>query len=114
LQRGRGVEAKLFSRTPEAQPKVTAPKPAQAGKPAKRLSFHDQHALKSLPARMQALEKEIARLQSLLADPALYARDPAGFSRASAELAEATGELSAAEDRWLELELLREEASARG
>jgi ABC transport system ATP-binding/permease protein len=113
-QRGRGVEAKLFSRAPGAQSREVAGRPAPAAKPARKLSFHDQHALKTLPARMQALEKEIARLQTLLADPALYTRDPAGFSRASAALAEATSELSTAEDRWLELELLREESSAQG
>ena len=62
-----------------------------------------------LPERIAALEAKVAELQRVLADPALYARDRARFDRASAALSEAQGELAAAEDRWLELEVLREE-----
>ena len=42
-----------------------------------------------------------------LADPQLYARDRAAFDKTSKALAAAQAELSAAEERWLELELLR-------
>ena len=41
--------------------------------------------------------------------PALYARDPERFQKASAALAVQQAELAAAEDRWLELEMLKEE-----
>jgi ATP-binding cassette subfamily F protein uup len=42
-----------------------------------------------------------------MADPTLYARDRAGFDKASSALTAAQAELATAEERWLELELLR-------
>jgi len=54
----------------------------------------------------------VAALQAKLSDPGFYARDPQGFEKATARLTEAEAELAAAEERWLELELLREELEA--
>ncbi|MDE1570863.1 ABC-F family ATP-binding cassette domain-containing protein [Aquabacter sp. P-9] len=112
-QRGRGVEtkgkgegrgaAKGESRVDKAPAKPEAEK-------KRRLSFHEQHALKTLPQTMEKLQAEIARLGALLADPQLYAKDPAKFERSSNALAKAQGELEAAEEEWLRLEILREEA----
>jgi ATP-binding cassette subfamily F protein uup len=51
----------------------------------------------------------IAKQQKLLDDPDLYAKDRKKFDAASAAIARAQEELAAAEDRWLELEVLREE-----
>jgi len=97
--------------------KPTAPKeskeakaPANEPKPAKRrLSFHEKHALETLPATISALQCEIRKLDARLADPGLYARDRNSFDATSAALAKAHAELAAAEERWLELEMLREE-----
>ena len=94
------------------RPKPPVAKETAAATPRK-LSFKDKHALAALPARMAALGDEIARLQSVLADPDLYGRDPAGFARAGAQLEQAVSGLAAAEERWLELELLREEVEKR-
>jgi len=81
-----------------------------AAAPAKRkLSFKDKHALDTLPAQIAAQEAEIAKLHALLADGGLYARDPKRFAEATAKLDTAQAALSAAEARWLELEMLREE-----
>jgi ATP-binding cassette subfamily F protein uup len=101
---------------PEA-PKAAKPgkEKAQGGgepKSKRRLSFNEKHALETLPARIAALEKEIARLQERLHDPALYAKDRSAFDAASAALAKAQNELAEAEHRWLELEILREEIGA--
>ena len=52
-------------------------------------------------------------LHERLDDPALYARDRRAFDEASAALAAAQAELTAAEERWLELEILREEVAGR-
>ncbi len=76
------------------------------GKP--KLGFKDQHELKTLPERIAKLEAGIVQLKTILADAGLYARDPARFEKASTMLAQAETDLAAAEDRWLELEMLRE------
>ncbi len=89
-----------------------APAPSAPASPSKKMSFKDKHALEQLPAQMEKLQAEIGRLQARLADPDLYARDPAAFGKASEALTRATGELAAAEERWLELEMLRESLEA--
>ncbi|MFX7724187.1 hypothetical protein ABTJ97_19285, partial [Acinetobacter baumannii] len=74
-----------------AQPKTRAePRPTPRAGPASsrtRLTFHQQHALKTLPSRIETLTKEIEALQRKLADPALYARDRAAFDEATAAVA---------------------------
>jgi ATP-binding cassette subfamily F protein uup len=86
------------------------PKPTQAAKPTSRkLSFKDKHALETLPSRMAALEKEIARLNFALTDPDLYGKQPAKFAEATKALEEAQAKLAEAEEQWLTLEMLREE-----
>ena len=77
-----------------------------------KLSFKDKHALETLPAVITVLTKEIAVLEAKLANPKLYTSDPKAFATASARLATAQAERSAGEERWLELEILREELDA--
>ena len=76
---------------------------------ARKLSFKEKHALETLPARIEELEARIATLGQTLSDPALFARDPNAFTAASEALSRAEREKAEAEERWLELELLREE-----
>ncbi len=94
----------------KARPKQT-PKPAEPAKPKAqtKLSYNEQRDLEMLPKRMDALHAEIARLEATLADPGLYARDASAFQKASDALEKARGELEAAEERWLEIEMKREE-----
>jgi ATP-binding cassette subfamily F protein uup len=61
---------------------------------------------------MDALEKEVATLQGKLADGSLYARDAKAFAALAEKLAAVKTELETAEERWLELELLRQELSS--
>ncbi|MCW3474023.1 ABC-F family ATP-binding cassette domain-containing protein [Limobrevibacterium gyesilva] len=94
------------------------PRPAQGSAsapagPARKLSFKEKHALDTLPAQIDKLQATIAKLRGALADPDLYARDPKIFQRATDALANAETELAQAEERWLELELLREEVESR-
>jgi ATP-binding cassette subfamily F protein uup len=77
--------------------------------PKRRLSFNEKHALETLPKTIEKLQAWIAKQQKLLDDPNLYMKDRKTFDDASAAIAKAQHELSAAEDRWLELEVLREE-----
>jgi ATP-binding cassette subfamily F protein uup len=112
-QRGEGVTAKAVAKPEAPRPareQVEAP-PAPA--PKRRLSFNEKHALETLPARLAALEVEIAKLSKTIADPNLYARDRAAFDAASAALGAAQAELAKAEDEWLRLEELRETLETR-
>jgi ATP-binding cassette subfamily F protein uup len=86
-------------------------KPAASGEPKmkRRLSFNEKHALEILPAKIATLEKEVEELKRRLGDPAFYAEDRHAFEEVSAALLKAQAGLAAAENRWLELEILREE-----
>ena len=79
---------------------------------ARKMSFKDKHALESLPAEMAALSNHIAVAQRRLDDPDLFRRNPAAFAAATASLADGQAALASAEERWLALELLREQLSA--
>jgi ABC transport system ATP-binding/permease protein len=107
-QRGVGVESRGGAQAARAEPKE---KPVPREKPVgrARLSFKEQHALATLPAKMEELRGKIGKLKQLLDDPELYTRDPGKFSRAGVVLAETEGELARAEEEWLELEIKREE-----
>ncbi len=87
----------------------TSAQPAEAQKQKRKLSFKEKHALETLPGEMDKLAAGIAKLQQDMADPGFYARDPAGFDKAAAQLQAMQDKLAAAEEQWLELEMLREE-----
>jgi ABC transport system ATP-binding/permease protein len=108
LQRGADLKrehAKAAATEDKKEARATAPSPA----PKRRLSFNEKHALETLPKTIEKLHAEIAKQQRLLDDPDLYRKDRKKFDEASAAIATAQMELAAAEDRWLELEVLREE-----
>ncbi|WP_430910883.1 ABC-F family ATP-binding cassette domain-containing protein [Methylobacterium sp. sgz302541] len=112
-QRGQGVQARTVAGAAKPASGAAKPKPAAEPPPARnRLGFKEQHELKTLPERMGKLETAIAKLRVVLDDADLYARDPARFEKASAMLAQAETELSACEERWLTLEMLREDGPA--
>lgn len=79
--------------------------PARKGK----LSFKDKHELETLPKEIDRLDAEIDQLTSTLADPELFTRDPDKFNASSTRIGELEAEKAVAEERWLELEMLREE-----
>ncbi|MBV9904258.1 MAG: ATP-binding cassette domain-containing protein, partial [Alphaproteobacteria bacterium] len=107
-QRGRGVDAK--ARTDDLKTeKADTPKDRPVRVQKRKMNFSDKHALEKLPARLAELEKQIADLQTQLSAADLYARDPRKFATLSQKLADAQQEHAAGEERWLELEMLREE-----
>ena len=113
-QRGSDLAAKTAATTVAAVATPREARPERAAEPpAKRkLSFHEKHALETLPKTIATLEREIAALHARIDDPTLYARDRAAFDKASAALTDKQGKLAAAEDKWLELEMLRQELGA--
>jgi ATP-binding cassette subfamily F protein uup len=88
---------------PAALPQTTTTSSAGA-----KLSFKDQHELKTLTAAIEKLQAEIKKHEARLAEPGLYNKDIKAFRAATNALAEAHEKLAAAEERWLALELLRE------
>ena len=106
-QRGSDLqrEAAKAPVTEKKEAKVAVDAPA----PKRRLSFNEKHALETLPETIEKLHAEILRQQRRLDDPDLYAKDREAFDEASNAMARAQQELAAAEDRWLELEVMREE-----
>jgi ATP-binding cassette subfamily F protein uup len=85
----------------------TAPAEPQAAK--RKMKFKEKHALEMLPKTIAALNIKANELQTRLDDPDLYRRDRAGFEKITSDLAETQRKLAAAEEQWLELEILREE-----
>jgi len=105
-QRGFGLAPNVKVKPPEKKPAAeTAPR----AETKRRMSFKEKHALENLPATIEKLRATAAKLHAILDDHELYARDPKRFNDATALLAKTESELAAAEDQWLELELLREE-----
>ncbi|HEU0045955.1 ABC-F family ATP-binding cassette domain-containing protein [Sphingomonas sp.] len=79
--------------------------------PARKLSYKDQRDYDQLPARIDEIDRAIARDEKALADPDLYVRDPSAFARLTAAIGKARAEKEAAELRWLQL---AEEVEALG
>jgi ABC transport system ATP-binding/permease protein len=106
--------AQRGSGSTQPTPVATRPRPVQPTKlqPAprpRRMTFKDRYVLEMLPGRIAALHSEVARLNSLLADPDLYARDPARFGAITKALDTTRNELATAEDKWLTLAVSLEE-----
>jgi ABC transport system ATP-binding/permease protein len=109
-QRGADVAGKRAAKGKTANgPRDTAGEASIPAAAKRRLTFKDKHALESLPKQMAALQNEAKALNTALADAGLYGRDPKAFADKSARLAAVHAELTAAEERWLELEMLRED-----
>ena len=106
-QRGSDLKREA-AKAPVIEQKQAKPA-APSSLPKRRLSFNEKHALETLPKRIAALQADIAGRQRLLDDPDLYRKDRKTFDEVSLAVARAQEELTAAEDRWLELEVLREE-----
>jgi ATP-binding cassette subfamily F protein uup len=107
-QRGADLTREIAKSEPEPAVKSTA----SLGEPpaAKRkMKFKEKHALETLPKTIAALNAKAEDLQARLADPQFYIRDRAGFEKVTTDLGETQRKLAAAEEQWLELEILREE-----
>lgn len=92
-----------------AKPKADAtPEPAKSpektAEPAKKtsgLSFTERKRFDDLPAEMDRLQAEIAKLTDFLSQPDLFDKEPVKFRKASEGLAERETALAKAEEDWL-------------
>lgn len=108
-QRGAGVTARKAKVEPKlAAEKLLAPAPKPAA-PKRKLSFKEKFALETLPAKIEALKSELVQLETELADPKLFSQNAARFETVSQRHKAANDEMSAAENQWLEIEIMREE-----
>ncbi|HVI50864.1 MAG TPA: ATP-binding cassette domain-containing protein [Candidatus Sulfotelmatobacter sp.] len=108
-----GYSDYLRQRPPEVESTQSAKAPAVAKaappKTASRLSYKDQRELDELPKTMEKLQAQVEKLEGQLADPELYAKNPAKFAKVTEDLETARLALAGAEERWIELEMKREE-----
>lgn len=88
----------------KSKPAEPKKKPSQA-----KMSYKDKRELDLLPELISKLETQIQYLEQKLADPDLFVRDPTTFNASSLKLEHAQKELQSKEERWLELEAVREE-----
>ena len=110
-QRGRGVDAKVKANDggkSKSSAKSEPSKPISSKSPNK-LSYKDKYALETLPKEIAALDIEIEKIQTAMSDPDLYSTDPDIFNALVNQIGEKQQARDDAEERWLELELLREE-----
>ena len=89
--------------------KDKAPEKTQETRKTGRLSYNQQRLLEVLPEQIKQLEKEIAELIETLSNPDLYTRDPEKFDQASQELADKRQLVEDCENKWLEIQLLKED-----
>ena len=83
---------------PEVKRDSKKEKPASQG-----LTFTEKHRLEALPAEIDRLGAEIAKLEELLAQPDLYTREPVKFQKATEALVQRQTALADAEEEWLTL-----------
>ena len=95
-----GASTTITTAVPETQGsdrKKTATKPV-------KLSYKDQRELGSLPATIEKLEAEQARLEKQMSEPGFYQSDHEKIRQVTAELAQVQAQMEAAFSRWAELE----------
>ncbi|MBU0780222.1 MAG: ATP-binding cassette domain-containing protein, partial [Alphaproteobacteria bacterium] len=68
------------------------------------LSFTEKHRLEELPGVIARLEAEIAKLETLMADPDLFTQNPVKFEKATDALTDRHSKLEEVEAEWLALE----------
>ncbi|SFI70460.1 ABC-F family ATP-binding cassette domain-containing protein [Celeribacter neptunius] len=99
---GEKNKAKATGQAQDQAQEQAAARPAEKQKSG--LSFTEKHRLEALPAEIERLEAEIAKLGELLSDPELFTREPVKFQKATEMLSERQSALGAAEEEWLTLE----------
>ncbi|MEP3046491.1 MAG: ATP-binding cassette domain-containing protein [Roseibium sp.] len=109
-QRGQGVTACKQDKAASPKKEKRAASDTSTDKPKKKskLTFSQQHLLKTLPEDIEKLEAQLAQLQTQMNDPELYVKNSDKFAKLSAQITDLSTKKDAAEEQWLELEMLNE------
>ncbi|WP_299811833.1 ABC-F family ATP-binding cassette domain-containing protein [uncultured Roseibium sp.] len=110
-QRGEGVTARKIDKAaaPARKEKPAASNAsAQKSQQKSKLSFTQQHLLKTLPDQIEKIEAKLEALRGEMNDPQLYVKNPDKFAKLSQQITDLTKEKGSAEEQWLELEMLNE------
>ena len=111
--RQRPMAARIAAAAAQSSPRLTpqvapTPQPAAAPAPAApanhKTSYKAQRELEELPARIEALDADIAALTAQIQDPAFYRQPADAVTAANARLSALQAELEQAYARWQSLE----------
>ena len=102
-EHGLATEEELKS---AALPRNEEKRPKSGG--SRKLSYKLKLELDALPARIEAVESEILRLNAEISEPGFYKQDHASSKARLDDLAKLQQALAAAMERWAELESLAE------
>ena len=104
----------LMQRAPPPEPGKNAPSASKpkALRPQRSVESKLLRELERLPGKIEAATREIAQIEARLGAPDFYSNDPDGFAAGTARLEVQRAEVARLEERWLELETLREAAEA--
>ncbi|MEP2029017.1 MAG: ATP-binding cassette domain-containing protein [Paracoccaceae bacterium] len=98
-QRGTVDFAESVGKTKRKQAKTKLENVPKTG-----LSFTEKHRLEALPAEIERLQAEVAKLEELMSDPELFTREPVKFQKATDALVARHDKIAEAEEEWLMLE----------
>ena len=105
-----GYEDYFKQRREVAAPKAAEPakSPAKTAQPPakKKLSYNEQRELAALPRKIDAMEREIAEIESFLCDSEAVKSNPEKCGSSAGRMLELKDELEKAVERWAELEEL--------
>ncbi len=100
-QESKSIDKKQKSRKKIKQSKLSGPQ-------KERLSYKQTYLLKTLPQEMARLKKAVNDAMVKLSDMTFFANDPNAYQALSAQMEADNIAFAEAEEKWLELEILRE------
>jgi len=108
-KKAKAAKAAARDRKSETHSALRTPHSAMAGRPPgpRKLSFKETRELAGIEAEIHAAEAEVARIESLFADPEFFRKQAAQVTHLTADLETAREKIPQLYARWEELEALR-------
>lgn len=102
--RQRDATVKTSTKTPEKQPKPAKSSNTTTSNTTKKLSYMAQRELDGLPAEIERLEEEVARISEQMNQPDFYQSERSVTAAVEKELGQLQDKLNHCYQRWEELE----------